>query len=107
MCATVGEKPTSCTVCFLERAPWRRKAHIGFGRASTISGGVFEVGLEEQAAGGDGRAPLADEPCVWGMVRSFGSGWACGEWRGHVEGSLGLAEKGIVSLLKGLGPDAG
>lgn len=95
---------TSCTICALERAPWPRKAHTGFGRASAISGGVFEVGLEEQAAGRDGRAPLAEEPCVWRMVRSFGSGRACGKWRRHMEGSVGLAGKWTVSLLKGLGP---
>lgn len=58
------------------------------------------MGLEEQAAHRDRRAPLAKEPCVWGTVRPS-SGQACGERRRHVAGSVGLAEEWTVTLLKG------
>lgn len=87
-----GEKPTA--VPFVPRREPPRKAHVGFGRAST-SGEGFEVGLEEQAAHGDRRALLAKEPCVWGMVRP--SRWAGVRGTEEACGGLCGAGRGVDS----------
>lgn len=70
------------------------QVHASFGRTSRIGEAVSGADPEGQVACGAGGHPGQREPRVW-VVRA-----GVGEWRAHVEGSVGLAEEWSLVLKK-------